>query len=198
MPFKLITAHDSQTRALLENTLEPKTVINLSHVILSDRQKEILELGLQFIPTPVNIDGMAIQKAVNGFSRQMHLRYFFRGTKNSREIEKFTNKSTWDPPLKNEEIVGELEHLQDQVMSTTRLVNHTPNMTKKQLESIRTLKENKDIIIKPADKGVSSGSHVLRQLCTGGRETISEQPTLYPISGIYSPNSGNQDIICAK
>ena len=38
-------------------------------------------------------------------------------------------------------------------MSTTRLVNHTPNMTKKQLESIRTLKENKEIIIKPADKG---------------------------------------------
>ena len=125
----------------------------MSHVVLSDRQREVLELGLQFIPTPLKIDGRAIQKAVQGFSRQMHVRYFFRGTKNSREIEKFTNKSTWEPPLKNEEIVRELEHLQDQVMSTTRLVNHTPNMTKKQLESIRTLKENKEIIIKPADKG---------------------------------------------
>ena len=100
MSFKLRTAHGSHTRASLENTLEPKTVINLSHVVLSDRQRDILELGLQFIPIPVNIDGRVIQKAVHGFSRQMHLRYFFRGTKNSREIEKFTNKSTWEPPLK--------------------------------------------------------------------------------------------------
>ena len=75
MSFKLRTAHGSHTRASLENTLEPKTVINLSHVVLSDRQREILELGLQFIPIPVNIDGRAIQKAVHGFSRQMHLRY---------------------------------------------------------------------------------------------------------------------------
>ena len=129
------------------------TVVNLSDFILTETQTEVLGMGLNFIPTPPCVDGDAIQESVRKFTRQMHLRYFFHGSQKTKEIEKFTNKSTWEPPVKEDSIVTELDDLQNCIAVVSTPNNQGINMTKRQINAIKSLKENKDIIIKPADKG---------------------------------------------
>ena len=129
------------------------TVVNLSDVILTETQTEVLGMGLNFIPTPPCADGEAIQESVRKFSRQMHLRYFFHGSQRTKEIETFTNKSTWEPPVKDGSIVTELDDLQNCIAVISTPNYQGVNMTTRQINAIKSLKENKDIIIKPADKG---------------------------------------------
>ena len=90
-------------------------------------------------------------------------------------------------PLKNEDIVRELEHLQDQIVTTTRLVNHTPNMTKKQLESTRALKENKEIIVKPADKGSATVVMSLDSYVQEAERQLSNSKHYTPLAEYIAP-----------
>ena len=131
-------------------------MVNLSHLTLSESENKILELGLNYIPTPFYRDSGTIQTAVHNFTRQLSLRYFFRDSQGNTAMEKFTNKSTWEPPVTPAEIQRKLDELENCVIKAAVPPNTPHNITKTETDTIKSLKHNPELIIKPADKGCAT------------------------------------------
>ena len=64
----------------------------------------------------------------------------------------------WEPPVKEDSIVTELYDVQNYIAVISTPTNQRINLTNRQINAIESLKENKDIIIKPADKGFATVS----------------------------------------
>ena len=128
------------------------TIVNLSHLVLSETQAETLDFGLQFIPTPQTNDLKDMHASIKRFARHIHLRYFY-GIRSTKPKEHFIAKSTWNPPCQNEDINKILEQLEDFSSITNKHRDSMGNLSESQLVAISTLKRNPSIIIKPADKG---------------------------------------------
>ena len=84
--FKRLNVQGNQIDTQGNQTHYKNTVVNLSHVNLTDTQRDVLDLGLQFIPTPKSDILPTAQKALKHFSRQIKLRYFFHGSKHKPPI----------------------------------------------------------------------------------------------------------------
>lgn len=116
-------------------------------------QHEVLDYGLQFIPTPKSNKLPTTQEALKRFGRQIKLRYFFHGSKHTPTITKFIGKSKWTPPCRNTTIIEKLADLETLVLFHSN-DNDTPsNISPEQVNALKSLRDNPEIIIKPADKG---------------------------------------------
>jgi len=151
--FKLLDVQGIQTDNQGKQTLHKNTVVNLSHVTLTDTQREVLDLGLKFIPTPKSDILPIAQTALKKFSRLIKLRYFFHGSKNTSPIERFIEKSEWIPPCNNVGIIEKLNDLETNILYQTNDNDSEKNISKEQLNALKALRDNREIIIKPADKG---------------------------------------------
>ena len=79
-----------------QTRLEPNLVVNLSNIILTDSQINVLNKGLRFIPTPKSD---TIHTGVESFlelKRQMLLKYHFRAQQD-KTVPVFRVKSDWEP-----------------------------------------------------------------------------------------------------
>ncbi|KAJ8041098.1 hypothetical protein HOLleu_11818 [Holothuria leucospilota] len=111
-------------------------VVNLSKYNLPEQELSLLFKGLGLCPTPPQIDPLQIRDDILEFKRCISLQYYFNKYSPSSDqhttevlphealIRKVTPRSTWTPKIEN-------AHLQ----------------------IFWRLRSNKDIIIKPADKG---------------------------------------------
>ena len=151
--FKLLNVQGNQTDTQGNKTHRENTVVNLSHVILTDTQRDVLDLGLQFIPTPKSDILPIAQAALKQFSRQIKLRYFFHGSKHTSSIKKCTGKSHWTPPCNNASIIEKLNDLETTILYQTNDNDTDNNISKEQLDALKSLRDNPEIVIKPADKG---------------------------------------------
>jgi hypothetical protein len=124
---------------------------NLSNLELSTDEINVLSKGLKFIPSPGEPRFYDLAKALADLRRSMNLRIYFRN--NNRDAIPFVTKSNWNPPilesmpLKNyfNKTKYELKRLQ-----TQRIEN---NLSHRERHALRSLKNNHNTIIKPADKG---------------------------------------------
>lgn len=138
------------------NSLE-KLIVNLSSLSLTTEQRAVLLKGLSFVPTP---HGFKTQKLelltdLQNYHRRVKLETIFEGKKNQKQKIPFTKASEWTPALSS---------LPPQIASIVRAdhyaFNHLnweatekQNLTPGEKRAIKQLKNNRDIIIKPADKG---------------------------------------------
>lgn len=143
--------------------------VNLSDIVLDRADIELLDKGLSFIPTCNSMPLFKFYESQNRLIRNIKLRdYFYNKDKNKDSYIKtaFTLPSSWTPP--DHHISPDtLESIQDIVMSTETVLgqckadknntkiyyNHKNNLTKLELDALNKLRNNKSIIIKPADKG---------------------------------------------
>jgi len=128
-------------------------VVNLSSKKLGQSEVNLLAKGLNFVPKPPKPTQEEVQSAISQFSRRLKLTQFFHNSK-PRSPKPFVYKSGWSPDdqLIPEDILKEIETLEKET-SKIKLQNGPPNLSKQEKLAIKSLKADKDIIIKPADKG---------------------------------------------
>ncbi len=128
-------------------------IVNLSSKVLSPEEKSILEKGLNFIPTPADVDRDRIQVAVAEFGRKVKLAYHFEGgTRFTRP--RFMPKSQWTPSDNkiHPNILKRLDEMEKEIKDL-RVRKGYPNLKVGELRAIKKLRQNQNIVIKKADKG---------------------------------------------
>ena len=140
-------------------------VINLSDHPLTESQKEILNKGLKFCPTPGEPQMGDLRKDLDKYHRSLRTHCFFSKKEESKHVGpstgpysdtsalKLKSKSKWSPPMgpTNLETVISINELGLSDLEIPRINGR--NITPSQKSSISELLSNKSIVIKPADKG---------------------------------------------
>ena len=143
----------------------------------SQGEETLLEKGLSFIPTPKLLPISNILENKNKLIRNIKIKCAFKN--NSRDFnpknKTFVEKSTWIPDnallFRNGtlssalETINKIENLTDEIIKENKLCekfgksfivsNERYNLTNQEFSALNRLKNNKDIVIKPADKGGS-------------------------------------------
>jgi len=153
--FKLKYTKAQAEENKTKNDISPRDVdmvLNLSTIFqITVNQRKILEKGLSYVPTaypkPSQVEG-----DLKEFYRKIQLFDYFDGC--GSDQRQFIPKSTWKPP-KNRISIETLEFITSTREKITRIpfLKNKSNLTKTERQAIRELKDNRDIIIKPADKG---------------------------------------------
>ena len=131
------------------------TVFTLSNKVLSETETSVLEKGLGFVPTPNMINEADLRRDFNDSSRKMKCKWHFRDEPSEEfsEVPAFRPKSTWKPPAGGpcvELISNKVEH---ELFSFLPGKPQSYNLTKEEWQALKNLKDERSIIIKPADKG---------------------------------------------
>lgn len=129
-------------------------MVNLSDTILGQSEINLLAKGLKFVPKPLKTTKEEVQASIADFSRRTKLAYFFHDKPRMSDPKPFIEKSDWLPEdtQLHEDLLKELENLEKE-SDKIKLRNGPPNLSKSEKHAIRSLQNNKNIIIKPADKG---------------------------------------------
>lgn len=112
-----------------------------------------MERGLFFVPTPKVIDKPLLERALHLFFRSMRIHKFFSDS-DSPAAAPFSLPSLWEPQANQ---TSEVLH---QFISESKeaffnlAVGHFPksNLSKQESIALKHLRNNEDIVIKPADK----------------------------------------------
>ena len=129
-------------------------MINLSQTKLNQSELKLLDKGLNYIPTPKSITKIPILEAANQFGRRLKLAHHFHRSKYRPKTTKFVEKSTFTPSNKNmpKEVLDTIDKISTDI-SNLKVPHHKNNLTNEEIQSLKNLRLNKNIVIKPADKG---------------------------------------------
>ncbi|XP_055997948.1 uncharacterized protein LOC130047308 [Ostrea edulis] len=142
-------------------------VLNASSVILSEEETSLLSKGLNFCPTPREVNDQTVREDTREFFRRLRLKeHFSRKTSDDSNFTEVTldnleshplyrPKSNWEPqPGKCGALESYIEAVEqdiEKVLSQTEIV--PDNLSKEERSALQTLKNRDDIVIKKADKG---------------------------------------------
>ena len=128
-------------------------MVNLSNFPLSNHGENVLSKGLKFVPTPKQVTKTPILEATNKFSRRLKLTYRFRKSPKFQK-PKFTHNSSWTPSDSSVHpaILETIEAINKEI-SELAIPKDLPNLSSAELEALKNIKNNSNIVIKPADKG---------------------------------------------
>ena len=143
--------------------------------------------GLKFTPPPPRNE-IELKKDIQNFTRKLRLREFFSEENNNGEAENESlvrNKGNFNPPRNRNNVLDiVVDYLNKQDFSD-RTFKNASNLSKKEWMELKALRENKEIIIKEADKGgsvvIMNKEHYKRMIY----EQLGDSETYQPIS----PNS---------
>jgi len=133
--------------SIIANTL------NLSRHVLTSAETNLLSKGLTFVPSPRRIEKQCLLTASNNFLRLVKLRYFFKNRPSLTRL-KYLPKSTFNPPIQfmSNNIKVFANQLTD-FSSNFKINNIISNLSLVERKALSSLKEDKEIVIKKADKG---------------------------------------------
>jgi len=118
---------------------------------------QLLGLGLKFIPTPrTNITSTELEHTTSRFERDVSLKVFFAG---SDPMEKYDpkalrGKSKWRAPLPPLNIDTRVQHFTQHLERSFCQRKTTPNLTRLQFKLLKQIKQNANVTILSADKGL--------------------------------------------
>lgn len=143
--------------------------VNLSNYVLNENEISLLDKGLTFIPTYGRFPTQTIYLLQQRLIRNLKLKDFFSDSEDSDadwSVRHFEPPSTWTPSdslisastLKTiQAIVNDTENILSDCLSRDRqylhLRNRQYNIDSGEKLALSTLRNNCDIVIKPADKG---------------------------------------------
>ena len=114
---------------------------------------DVLSKGLSFVPTPKPTPMNEIYSAFYKFCRRLYLKFHFLN-KPTEELPPFHLPSVWEPPVPdNNNIQQHTSHIYREISHLQQPFLPVNNLSSKEFEAIHDLQSNRDIIIKPADKG---------------------------------------------
>lgn len=131
-------------------------VINLSdNFRLTITQRELLKKGLTFIPTLKTQDEkQQLEADLPKYHRRLKLEIYFKDAP-KKPRKPFIGPSTWTPA--DTQVPGELLNLiqtdKAKMRTKYRPARESPNITNPEKQALLQLQNNKNIIVKPADKG---------------------------------------------
>ena len=131
------------------------TIFNLSHRVLSDAEIKILEKRLDFAPIQRKINEPELRKYFEEFCRRMRIKWNFRNEPSSdfSNMPAFVPKSAWKPPKGHPNLEVFLSQVKyDLFKAIQRPVGYS-NLSKEEWDAIRSLADDRNIVIKRADKG---------------------------------------------
>lgn len=141
-------------------------VFNIAKITLPPETMELLNLGLKFCPKPISPNMGDNEIAINNLIRKIKIQIYMDEEENfspehPNQIIKHRHKtpSKWQPKITNPKEKLYLDDLQENLFKAKRKITSEDNITPAQRKALRELRNNKKIIIKPADKG--SGTVIL-------------------------------------
>ena len=133
-------------------------MLNLSSYPLKTHEINLLAKGLKFIPKPLKPNEEAVGEAFTEFAKRIKLaeywQKFSKHQNDDKEPKPFYPKSGWAPNWPSRDTWKELVELEKEIQKVN-LYQSKSNLTKEEFRAIKSLIDNKNIIIKPADKGSS-------------------------------------------
>lgn len=125
---------------------------NLSSMTLTAKEKQVLGYGLGFVPTP-RYNALCTRIDIFKLVHQLKLRVFF-GEREYRKPFDFKTRSTFVPVVNEPAIVTfEKVVLRDVAALEQQQRRSGNNFNRQDRQILANISSNKDIIIKPADKG---------------------------------------------
>lgn len=133
-------------------------VVNLSDRYLSLIEKDVLNKGLNFCITNNNKKSLDrnIETDITQFTRTLQIKFMFDG-EDDNEIEKFTGNPDWKPPNSkcSPAIAGYTDYLQKEIQNLVKINKVRHNVSRKEREALKSLRDDVNILIQKADKGGS-------------------------------------------
>ena len=129
------------------------TLFNLSNRVLSDNEIKVLEKGLDLAPIQRKINEPELRSDFGEFCRQMRIKLNFcnRPTLDFSEKSTFCTKSSWNPPKGDPHLDVFLSRVEEDLFVVVeRPVRHS-NLSQVEWESIRSLADDRNIVIKKID-----------------------------------------------
>ena len=136
-------------------------VINISNLVLTPDENDLLSKGLTFSPTPKGSNTPDLWLDFKDFQRSLDLKQFFMEQPPSDSDPKdpiklkFRNKSSWKPPVQYLSTQTLTKTFKKYLLNNKNNINVPHNITKKQELFIQNIRKNNDITIKKADKGAA-------------------------------------------
>ena len=131
------------------------TVFNLSKRVLSETEIKILEKGLDYAPIQRKINEPKLKNDIEEFCRRMRIKWHFRNepSENFSEIPSFRPKLSWKPPKGNPNLEMLLSKVEQNIFKTIETPIRYSNLSSDEWKAIRSLADDRSIVIKKADKG---------------------------------------------
>ena len=166
-PVHTRTSSTTTKRKKARHFIKSTNVINLCNYKLKQHEEQILNKGLNFIPTPAREHPANIMQDYLLFDRKLRLQYYFIDREEiiPKEDKLFNLSTGWTPPASQDQNFDTYRNFTQKEILTE--LNCKPkynrfNLTKKERTAIKSLAENSNIVIKPADKG---GAIVIQNKC---------------------------------
>ena len=146
-------------------------IFNIARCQLSSPEKDLLSKGLKFCPYPGPINTDMNEEAIQETIRKIHIQAVIRKKQQQAKgqtlnqggadiqtafINAHKKKSGWNPSTLDipPSVKKFTEELEDNLRKcNTEKQNRSQNLTNSERIALRRLKQRKDIILKPADKG---------------------------------------------
>lgn len=172
------------------------TVTNLafhdltSQGTLPPSANSLLGLGLKYIPTPkITITQDDMDKTLSRFERDIGLTTFFAGSEDdtssntSPEDYKLRVKSIWRAPLPPQDIDTRIERFSQAIRASFVTKHKVPtNLERIQNKLLKEIKQNPNVMIAPADKGLGPVGVDTEQYIAWGMKHLTDASTYTIIS----------------
>ena len=150
---------DNRTRRryrfkILKERINGEAITNLSSIRLDNDTRSLLTCGLKFVPLSLS-PTFPLSDIVSQIRRNISIKMFFRGISNINRVpSKFSKRSTWiPPPNSHPELNSFLDSIAEFSPSEPAATNS--NISYSENQKLSNLINNKNIVIKSADKGGS-------------------------------------------
>ena len=131
------------------------SAVNLSRRNITSAEIELLEKGLRFVPTLEKIDKWQSKKDLEKLRRDIRLKihYLDEPSPAFSETPAFKVPPSWTPLIRDTQLEMYLSELEEEILKIDEAGKNYPNLTKAEREALQDLMYDKNIVIKPADKG---------------------------------------------
>ena len=131
------------------------TVFNLRNKVLTEEEIKVLEKGLDFDPIQRKVNEPELRQDFENFCRLMRIKWHFRNepSDNFSERPTFLPKSSWKPPLGHPNLEVFLGQVVNELFEITKEPTCYSNLSQEEWRAIRTLADDRSIVIKKPDKG---------------------------------------------
>ena len=150
-----INCETDQTSSRLVGKFVFSSVVNLSRRNITSAEIELLEKKLSFVPTPEKINNWQAKKDLEKLGREIRLKMYYldEPTHIFSEIPAFKVPSSWTSLIRDTQLEMYLSELEEEILKIDETGQNCPNLTKVEREALQDLIYDKNIVIKPADKG---------------------------------------------
>ena len=103
--------------------------------------------------TPTELDYSQIKVDLESFGRRLRLKWHFRESEDFSEYPAFRPRSKFNPRHKDAAIELYLSKLEEELMSISAEGNNYSNVSREESKAINSLRSDRTIVVKEADKG---------------------------------------------